>query len=352
MNVLFLSQILLSQTLASQEDGIQIENTEIQEEHEKLHISSHLTIKVQKKEMVADQMVKKAKDMGGYYASRTEQKIHLKIPTSQAIDFIDSITQQGLIVERELNSQSVHQDITDLQARLKTREELLSRYFDILNNAKGSNVLTVERAVIDLVSEIEGLEGKLRRQEHVARFADIYVSFQYRERRAPVNDGSSSFEWLNSLNVQDVQYGFQYSEDTTRKKSFGSVPKDFAIYEKSKDLRSASHDGILYRIRTIRPEQNADIPFWSEAVSNRMHAAGYHPYVATSESKKITSEPLDNGVLITCLAASGEHDLAYWIAFSKRGKDIILIEATGEISKFQTYEKDIRQAIEESFLEL
>ena len=64
-------------------------------------------------------------------------------------------------------------------------------------------------------------------------FADIYVGFQYRERRAPVNDGSSSFEWLNTLNVQDVQYGFQYSEDTTRKKSSGVVPEDFAIYGKN-----------------------------------------------------------------------------------------------------------------------
>ena len=349
MNFLFLSQIFLSQTFASQEGG---ENTEIQEVQEKLHISSHLTIKVQKKEMVADHIVQKAKDMGGYYASRTEQKIHLKIPTSQALDFIDFVVQQGLIVERELNSQSVHQDITDLQARLKTREELLSRYFDILNNAKGSNVLTVERAVIDLVSEIEGLEGKLRRKEHVARFADIYVGFQYRERRAPVNDGSSSFEWLNTLNVQDVQYGFQYSEDTTRKKSWGVVPQEFAIYEKSKDLRAASHDGILYRIRTVRPEQDADIAFWSEAVSNRMYAAGYHPYSVLSESKKPNSESIENGVLISCLAASGEQDLAYWIAFTQIGKNIILIEATGEISKFQTYEKAIRQAISESFVDL
>ena len=41
------------------------------------------------------------------------------------------------------------------------------------------------------------------------------------------------------------------------KESSGVVPEDFAIYEKSKDLRE--HDGILYRIRTVRPEQEADI---------------------------------------------------------------------------------------------
>ena len=60
MNFLFLSQILLSQSLASQDDDIHLENTEIQEVQEKLHISSHLTIKVQKKEIVADQIVQKA----------------------------------------------------------------------------------------------------------------------------------------------------------------------------------------------------------------------------------------------------------------------------------------------------
>ena len=324
---------------------------------EKLHISAHLTIKVQKKEAVADMIVQKATDFGGYYASRTEQNLHLKIPSAQAMDFIEFVAGQGLIVERELNSNSLHQEITDLQARLKTREELLNRYFDILNQAQEENVLTVERAVIDLVSEIEGLKGKLRKQEHAAAFADIYVGFQYRERRAPINDGSSSFAWLNSLNIEDIQYSFEYAEDTSRKKATGTIPSNFALYDQKKDIRSASHDGILYRIRMVQPEQDAEIDFWSEAVQNRMYAAGYHPYQAqkTTSSqqedgnKMIASESINNGVIIRCLAASGDNDLAYWIAFTKKGNSLLLIEVTGEVSTFQSYESNIEAAIQDSF---
>ena len=350
--MIFLLSILL-QTSPSLADDVDTISSE-QKSEEKLHVSSYLTIKVQKKEVTADLIVQKAKEVGGYYSSRTEEDVHLKIPVAQALDFVDFVVQQGLVVERELNSNSLHQEIIDIESRLKTREDLLNRYFDILNKAQGENVLTVEHAVIDLVSEIEDLKGRLRKKEHAATFADIHVGFQYRERRAPVKDGSSSFYWLNSLNIQDIQEAFQYSLDTTRKRATGMIPENFAMYEDARDIRAASHDGVLYRIRVVRPDQDAELDFWSEAVRYRMYAAGYHPYSAQKdeknegEEKEISSEQLDSGVVIKCLAASGEDDLAYWLAFSKKDKYLILIEATGEISRFQNYEEEITKAIQET----
>ena len=66
-----------------------------------------------------------------------------------------------------------------------------------------------------------------------------------------------------------------------------------------------------------------------------MYAAGYHPYVATASKNK--SDPLEMVFLFVWLR--GEQDLAYWIAFSKIGRDIILLRLLEKISNFKPTKK-------------
>jgi hypothetical protein len=313
---------------------------------EALHISSSLTIKVQKKEVVADQLVAKAEEVGGYYSSRSDNALTLKVPVESADEYLEFATQQGLIAERSFNSHSLSQVIADLEARLKTREELLEKYFEILEGAGSDNVIAVENEVIRLVTEIENLKGQLRRNNHLTTYADVSIQFQFRDRRAPVSDGSSSFEWINTLNITDVMQAFQYSY-TSGSKASGTVPEGFAKYQNTKkDIKAASADGLLYRIKVVKPNPQADNAFWAEAVSKRMHEAGYHPYEA---KEVISAEEIASGMVVKCLAPSGEDDLAYWISFKTQGNKLIIIEALGEASTFRTQEEQIIKAIENSF---
>jgi len=312
---------------------------------EALHIYSYLTLKVQKKELVADQLVAEAEKLGGYYSSRSDYNLSLKIPVNKAEDYLEFATKQGLVAERSFDSQSLSQSIADLEARLKTREELLQKYFEILESAGSDNVIAVENEVIRLVTEIENLKGQLRKNQHLTTYADIDIQFQFRDRRAPVADGSSSFDWINSLNVIDVLSAFQYGWNTGDGKAKGTIPDDFAAYDGKKDLKAASADGLLYRIKVVKPNPQADNAFWAEAVSKRMSEAGYHPYGA---KETLTAEEIASGYVIKCLAPNGEEDLAYWISFTTLDKKLVIIEAIGEASSFQAQEAQITAAIEAS----
>lgn len=309
------------------------------------HITSHLTLKVQKREYIMGQLIEEAQKMGGYYASRTDDSLRLKIPVARAEEYVDFAVQQGLLADRSFASRSLHQDISDLEARLKTREELLQKYFDILAEAGSENVIAVENEVIRLVTEIETIKGQLRRKQHLTTFADISIHFQFRDRRAPVSDGSSSFEWINHLNLVDVVTAFEWDQNSGTRKATGIAPEGFAIYPTGKDLKAASSDGLLYRVRIEQPSPQADDAFWAEAVSNRMSDAGYHSYNA---EHSISSQAIGSGQMIKCLAPNGEEDWAYWIAFVTQGKRIKVVEVVGEASLFRTQEEAIKAAIEAS----
>jgi hypothetical protein len=54
------------------------------------------------------------------------------------------------------------------------------------------------------VAEIETLKGQLRHLQDRIALARVEVRFEYRDRSAPVPDGSSSFAWLNTMNLIDL----------------------------------------------------------------------------------------------------------------------------------------------------
>ena len=316
---------------------------------EALYITSYVTLKVQKKEQVADAVIKKAEEMNGYYSSRTDYAVQLKIPVANAQDYLDYVTAQGLVASRSFNSQSLSQQLADLSARLKTREELLQKYFKILEEAESEHVIAVENEVIRLIGEIEGLKGQLRRQQHLTTYADINIEFRFRDRRAPVADGSSSFSWINTLNITDVLSAFQYEWEAGSKKSSGQIPEGFAIYtESKKDIKAASHDGVFYRIQTLKPKPSASNVFWAEAVAKRMTEAGYHPF---ENQESIIASKIGTGYIVKTLAPNGTEDMSYWIAFRQVDKKLIVIEVLGEVSAFDPQKDMIAKAIEASLAE-
>ena len=131
---------------------------------EALHIYSYLTLKVQKKELVADQLVAEAEQLGGYYSSRSDYNLSLKIPVNKAEDYLEFATKQGLVAERSFDSQSLSQSIADLEARLKTREELLQRSNTVLDWVQQDKLkirIGLKLPLADAVEAHMRLEGRL-----------------------------------------------------------------------------------------------------------------------------------------------------------------------------------------------
>ena len=308
-------------------------------------VAASLVLKVTQRESAADDLVAKTAELGGYFSSRDLNAVVLRVPVDSADALLEYVAEQGLVVSRQFSREDISAQLTDQQARLDTRRAMLDQYFALLPDAGVDAVLTVEREITYLVAEIEQLEGALKLARHQSAYATVNVSFQFRNRAAPTRDGSSSFAWLNTLNLADILQDFQYDYrgDGPRAGLSPTAPEGFSAYRKGREYRAVSPDEVVYRVRAAEHEPEAELDFWKEAVRVRMTEAGY----TVLREEMITSGARE-GALIELVAPFGQTDFSYLIAVFPAGRRIILVEAAGEVERFDAR----REALEAAILSL
>jgi Domain of unknown function (DUF4349) len=79
---------------------------------------------------------------------------------------------------KEINVKDVTEVFLDVQARLKTKKELESRYLDLLKKAKNViEILEIEKQIGQLRSEIESIEGRLKYLQNQVSFSTLTMTF-------------------------------------------------------------------------------------------------------------------------------------------------------------------------------
>ena len=195
----------------------------------------------------------------------------------------------------------------------------------MLETADARSVVRVEQQIIQAIVQIEQIKGQIRVLEDQAAYARVTVDFRFRDRAAPRRDGSSSFAWLNSLNITDVVGGLQHTYPNWKTQAVTPItPDGFSSWKRTKSYRAASPNGVLYRVRTVKHKPEADVVFWREAVRERMLAAGY---------KVVAEEDLPGGGRIELVSPLGQEDWTYLISFYLDGSRLVIAEAAGEVSR-------------------
>lgn len=306
-------------------------------------VQASLVVKVAQREAAAEALLAENRRLGGWFASLSDDAVSLRVPVDQADTLIAFASAQGLVVGREYSSTDLTPQLVDLQARVRAREEVLAQYFAILPTAKKGAVLNVEREIVRVVREVESLRGQLRLLEHRATWASVDVSFQFRDRQAPVSDGSSSFEWLNTLNLDALVYEFIYADwDNSRPRPGvrGPVPEGFSAYRGRSELRAASPQRLLYRVRAERHDPQADAAFWKEATRLRMVAAGY---------TVVREQDLGQGAgfFLELAAPLGTEDYSYAVAVIPQGRKLLIAEIAGPVEVYEAQRAALLAAVEQ-----
>ena len=170
---------------------------------------STMVVEVLDREAAADSLATEVERRGGYVALRTGEEVQLRVPVDQLDGLSRHAADLGVTVERKLGTRRLMADLSRDRAKLRSRETLLDEYFEVLRDADARGSLAVEREVTRLIDEIEELRGAIRGFEHRMRFAKLDVAFRFRDRSPPARDGSSSFAWINTVNLGDLLGGFE-----------------------------------------------------------------------------------------------------------------------------------------------
>ena len=177
---------------------------------QRIAVRDALTIKVGDREKAADAVIALAESAGGYFTVRNDNYMRLRIPTKKEPEVLAAVAKLGLVVQRSHAADDLTAALEEQRTLLDSRRDVLQRYFAVLGSARPQAVTTVEHEMTSLIAGIEELEGSLRMSLHRLQYAELEVSFEFRDRQAPARDGSSSFRWLNTMNLADLIGDFQY----------------------------------------------------------------------------------------------------------------------------------------------
>lgn len=121
----------------------------------------------------------------------------------------------------------------------------------------------------------------------------------------------------------------------------GHAPQGFATYDKGDNFRAVSPDGVIYQISESDHEPKADLTFWKEALTKRMHGAGYH--TVDSLALTIAGRPAF-GLFLE--APLGTTDQSYLVVAIPTDKHIVVVEAAGDAPKFAARKEAILAAVQ------
>ena len=305
-------------------------------------VTGGLVLRVDDQEAASETAIAIAEQMGGWFSRYSSSGVTLRVPTGGADAFLAAAQDLGDVEDRQYGREDLGPRIADVESRLKARREVLERYLAVLDEASPKAIVQVEREITRVVAEIEGLEGQLRVLADRVDHAEVTLSFRYRERRAPTRDGSSSFEWLNTMNVADMLDDLENGWRGTWSRSAPMAPAGFAPFPRAWRFQALSPDDVSFRVRSARNRPAAELGFWQEALESRMVAAGYR----VRESRTVTVASGETGALLELGAANGEKDQTYLIGLFVDGRHLVIVEATGEADRFRARRADVVTAIE------
>ncbi len=118
--------------------------------------------------------------------------------------FMEFVPKLGEITDHSLKRYYLGEHLIEKESSLSGKMEVMAQYMKVLEEAETEAILLVEKEIIHLMEAIEKLKGEIRYLKHCIRFAKINISFRFRDRTIPKNDGTSSFPWLNTMNLSDL----------------------------------------------------------------------------------------------------------------------------------------------------
>jgi hypothetical protein len=165
-----------------------------------VQVVASIVVKVVHPAEVRRTTIESLKAAGGWPLLVTDQELHLAVPLPAVATVIDQLAAAGIVLQKSLQRVDRTEEIVQLQAKLKSKREILARLRGLLDDADTGSTLRVEGTMNQLLSEVEQLQGDLNVAEASVRMARVVVSFQYHQRQR-ITYVRSPFQWLNQLDI-------------------------------------------------------------------------------------------------------------------------------------------------------
>lgn len=113
------------------------------------------------------------------YGQRREHNITIRVPSEKFDLLVEELSASAARLDRkEIGATDVTEEFIDVEARIKTKKELETRFKELLKQAKSvQEILEVEKEIGKLRTEIESIEGRFRYIKDRVAFSTLNVVF-------------------------------------------------------------------------------------------------------------------------------------------------------------------------------
>ena len=124
---------------------------------------------------------------GGYVAEMTDTSLRLRVPSKRFRKLMNQLEDLGGVQSRGVSALDVSEEFHDLQVELDNLEATRARVEKLLNQAKDLNqVLTIEKELQRITSEIDRIKGRMRLLSSQAAFSTISLALGERPRQEEI----------------------------------------------------------------------------------------------------------------------------------------------------------------------
>jgi len=152
-----------------------------------------------------DATYKLAKDMGGYLVRRDQRTIVVRVPAAKYREALSAIGKLGDVLHREETVEDVTEQFLDIQTRLRNARAMRDRLEKLLAQAKDvKEALAVEKELGRVTTDIERMEGRLKRLRELIAFSTITVQFKPRPTDHVDSKVRLPFPWLDRMGLSNL----------------------------------------------------------------------------------------------------------------------------------------------------
>ncbi len=123
----------------------------------------------------------------GYNNKRSNQDLKIRVPSEKFDELVSEISKGAQhLDQRSIEVEDVTEQYLDTETRLTVKQELESRYRELLSKAKDvKDILAIEEQLAKLREDIESAEGQLKRLDDQVTLSTLDVTYYVRLNESP-----------------------------------------------------------------------------------------------------------------------------------------------------------------------
>lgn len=147
--------------------------------------------------------------------SQLSGSVVLRIPSDKFQGLFEKVKMLGIVQASQQNVQDVTTQITDMTAQVENLKVREARLRELMKQAKNvSEVMTVERELSNVRTQIDQIEGQLKQQKNQVSLSTLYVNVQERPEiggQVEKLDGNL-FERAKQAFIKNINKGIRWFE--------------------------------------------------------------------------------------------------------------------------------------------